>query len=72
MEDSILELLPLFIQANLIENIVDAFEVKCYTGEDEFDESEFSYLSKCLIDDIPYKGFFHEIYSCEAPFAYEE
>lgn len=72
LKDSMLELLPLFIQVNLIENIVDAFEVKRHTGEDELDESELQYLSRCLIDDIPYKGFFHEIYSCKTPFEHVE
>lgn len=71
LEDTVLELLPLFIQVNLIENIVDAFEVRRDTGEEELDESELHYLSKCLLEDIPYKGFFHEIYSCKSPFAYE-
>ncbi|MDF2939247.1 MAG: aminoglycoside phosphotransferase, partial [Paenibacillaceae bacterium] len=33
---------------------------------------ELSYRIKCLEDDIPYLGFFHDIYSCEAPFEYEE
>ncbi|MCW3790178.1 hypothetical protein OM416_01235 [Paenibacillus sp. LS1] len=29
-------------------------------------------LLKCLEEDIPYKGFFHEMYSTETPFEYEE
>lgn len=72
VEDSVLELLPLFIQANLIENIVDAFEVEQNTGENDLDEEELEYLSKCLLEDIPYKGFFHDIYSCSEPFVYKE
>ncbi|MNC65499.1 hypothetical protein D3C75_1157960 [compost metagenome] len=39
--------------------------------EPECDE-ELSYRIKCMEDDIPYMGFFHDIYSCEAPFEYEE
>ena len=72
LNDTILEYLPLLIQANLVENIVDAFEVERDTGEEELDEEELAYLVKCLIEDIPYKGFFHEIYSCDDPFVYEE
>lgn len=30
-----------------------------------------AYLIKCLEDNIPYQGFFHEIYSSDAPFTYE-
>lgn len=26
----------------------------------------------CLLPLVPYKGFFHDIYSCEEPFEYEE
>ena len=70
IEDSMLERLPLFIQVTLMENIVDAFEVM-RNKEPECDE-ELSYCIKCLEDDIPYMGFFHEIYSCEEPFEYEK
>lgn len=67
-----LEKLPLFIQAILMENIVDAFEVMRNNGEEPACDEELSYLVKCIEDDIPYKGFFHEMYSCEEPFEYEK
>jgi len=72
IEDSMLEKLPLFIQVNFIEGIVDAFEVMRNNGEEPECDEELSYRIKCLEDDIPYMGFFHEIYSCEEPFEYEE
>ena len=59
---------------------IDSFLTVCCTvavewghaGEEpEYDE-ELSYLIKCMEEDIPYMGFFHEIYSCEEPFEYEE
>jgi Ser/Thr protein kinase RdoA (MazF antagonist) len=71
IEDSMLERLPLFIQVTLMENIVDAFEGMHNTGEEPECDEELSYLIKCMEDDIPYKGFFHEIYSCDEPFEYE-
>ncbi|WP_338554103.1 phosphotransferase [Paenibacillus sp. KS-LC4] len=72
IEKSMLDKLPLFIKVTLMENIVDAFEVMRNNGEEPECDEELSYLIKCLEDDIPYKGFFHEIYDCEEPFEYEE
>ncbi|QOV11958.1 phosphotransferase enzyme family protein [Viridibacillus arvi] len=72
IEDSMLNNLSLFIQITLMENIIDAFEVMRNNGEEPECDEELSYLIKCLEDDIPYKGFFHEIYSCEEPFECEE
>ncbi|HYE12725.1 MAG TPA: phosphotransferase [Patescibacteria group bacterium] len=72
IENLMLYKLPLFIKVTLMENIVDAFEVMRNNGkEPEYDE-ELSYRIKCMEDDIPYMGFFHEIYSCEEPFEYEK
>ena len=72
IENSMLDKLLLFIQVTITENIVDSFEVMRNNGEPPECDEELSYLIKCLEDDIPYKGFFHEIYSCEEPFEYEE
>ncbi|MBH5317584.1 phosphotransferase [Paenibacillus sp. GSMTC-2017] len=72
IEDSTLELLPLFIKATLMENIVDQFKWMQDNGEELECDEYISYCIKCLEDDIPFKGFFHDIYSCEAPFEYEE
>lgn len=55
-----------------MENIVDYFEVMQNSGEESRSDEVMSYIIKCLEDDIPYKGFFHDIYSCEEPFEYEE
>jgi len=72
IEDLMLDKLSLFIQITLIENIVDAFEVMRNNGEELKCDEELSYRIKCLEDDIPYLGFFHEVFSCEEPFECEE
>jgi Ser/Thr protein kinase RdoA (MazF antagonist) len=72
IENWMLDKLPLFIQVNIMEGVVDAFEVMRNNGNEPECDEELSYLIKCLEDDIPFKGLFHDIYSCEAPFEYEE
>ncbi|WP_081735114.1 phosphotransferase [Paenibacillus gorillae] len=72
IDNSMLEKFPLFLKATLMEGIVDSFEVMRNNGEELECDEELSYRIKCLEDDIPYRGFFHDIYSCEAPFQYEE
>ncbi|WP_340030351.1 phosphotransferase [Paenibacillus sp. FSL K6-1122] len=71
IEDSMLEKLPLFIQVTLLENILGQFEEMQRAGEEPEANEELLYLIKCLEEDIPFKGFFHEMYSTEAPFEYE-
>lgn len=71
IEDSMLEKLPLFIQVTLLENILGQFEEMQRAGEEPEANEALLYLIKCLEEDIPYKGFFHEMYSTEAPFEYE-
>lgn len=70
IENSMLDKLPLFIKVTLMEGIVDAFETMRNNGEEPTCDEELSYHIKCMEDDIPYLGFFHEIYSCEEPFEY--
>lgn len=72
IEESMLEKLQLFIQVCLLENIVDSFEVMRNNNQKPECNEELSYIIKCVLDDIPYMGFFHEIYSCDNPFKYEE
>lgn len=72
IDNSMLDKLPLFFKVTLMEGIVDTFEVMRNNGEDPECDEELSYRIKCLEDDIPYRGFFHEIYSCEKPFEYEK
>ncbi|WP_174818598.1 phosphotransferase enzyme family protein [Paenibacillus kobensis] len=71
IEQSMLEQLPLFIKVTILESIVDAFEVMRNNGEEPECDERLSYLIKCMEDDIPYEGFFDEIYSCEEPFECE-
>lgn len=72
IDDSMLDKVPLFIKISIMENIVDAFEVMRNNGEEPACDEALSYLIKCMEDDIPYKGFFHDIYSCDEPFELEE
>jgi Ser/Thr protein kinase RdoA (MazF antagonist) len=72
IENSMLDKLPLFIKVTLMENIVDEFEQMRNNGEKPECDEELSYLIQCLENDIPYIGFFHEIYSSEVPFEYEK
>lgn len=72
IEDSMMEKLPLFIQVTLLENILGQFEEMQRTGEEPEADEQLLYLIKCLEEDIPYKGFFHDMYSSEEPFTYEE
>ncbi|MBU9722816.1 MULTISPECIES: phosphotransferase enzyme family protein [Bacillaceae] len=72
IEIPMLDKLPLFINVTVMENIIDTFEVMRNNNEELEVDEELTYLIKCLEDDIPYKGFFHEIYSCEEPFEYVE
>lgn len=69
LADAALENLPLLIQATVMENILDEFEVAERAGEEpDLEDGELRYLVKCLEEGIPYRGFFHEMYSCEEPF----
>lgn len=72
IENWMLDMLPLFFKATLMEGIVDAFEVMRNNGEDPECNEDLSFRIKCLEEDIPYRGFFHEIYSCEKPFEFEK
>ncbi|MEY8746009.1 phosphotransferase enzyme family protein [Paenibacillus tundrae] len=74
VSEAMLENLPLFIQLNLLENILDMFEVMQYNEQEEEEDTDehLAYLIKCMEEGIPFKGFFHEMYSPESPFEYEE
>ncbi len=71
LDDAMLAKLPLFIQVNQMEAIMEAFEDMRRSGEEPECDEELSYRIKCVEDDITYMGLFHEIYSSEAPFEYE-
>jgi Ser/Thr protein kinase RdoA (MazF antagonist) len=71
IDDKMLKNLQLFINVNIMESIIDAFEVMHNNGEKPECDEQLSYLIKCMEDEIPYEGFFHEIYSCDEPFEYE-
>lgn len=71
VDDEMLKDLQLFINVSIMESIIDAFEVMRNNGEKPGCDERLSYLIKCMEDDIPYEGFFHNIYSCDEPFEYE-
>lgn len=71
IDDKMLENLQLFIKVNIMEGIIDTFEVMQNNGEKPECDELLSYLIKCMEDEISYKGFFNEIYSCDEPFEYE-
>lgn len=49
IEDAMVEMLALFVQANYIESIVDAFEVERSTGENYLDEEELDELCGYIV-----------------------
>ncbi|MBH5317583.1 phosphotransferase [Paenibacillus sp. GSMTC-2017] len=71
IEDSMLNMLPLFIKAIHMEYVLSQIQ-DIRNGEDLMSEEALLYAIKCLEDDLPYLGFFDDIYSCEEPFEYEK
>lgn len=59
VSEELLEKLPLFINMVLIENIVDEFEC-CKRDNEEVEYEEIEEAAECLINEIPYAGFFTE------------
>lgn len=49
--------LPLFIDAVLVENVTDAFETALRSGS-AVDKDEIADAAECLVNNIPYAGFF--------------
>ena len=69
--DEELEHLELMVNAVLMENIIDAFEVMKAAGEEfDFDEEE-SYNVKCLVDGLSWFGFYSDFFDVESPFEVE-
>jgi Ser/Thr protein kinase RdoA (MazF antagonist) len=63
--------LELMVNAVLMENIIDAFEVMKASGEEFVFDEEESYNVKCLVDGISWFGFYSEIFDVESPFEVE-
>lgn len=59
ISDEMLDLVPFFIQVVLVEGIIDEFECMKRIGE-EVDPEDIENSAECLINDIPYTGFFME------------
>ena len=71
LDDFMLGKLPMFIQVCQMDAIIWEFERMRDGNGDMVCDEELSYRIKCLEDDIPFNGFFHDIYSCDEPFEYE-
>lgn len=52
IDDKMVELLPLFVQAGRVEHIVDAYEVERSTGENYMDKDEIDELCSKILEDI--------------------
>lgn len=59
ISEELLSRLPLFIDMVLIENIVDEFEC-CKRENEEIEYEDIEDAAQCLINEIPYAGFFIE------------
>lgn len=68
LDEEALRFLPLLIKATEMEGILDAFECAQVLGEAPECDEELTYRIRCIEEDIPYEGFFHEIYSHKTPF----
>lgn len=66
-----LQHLRIMVNAVLMENIIDSFEVMKAQGEAFLFDEEESYNVKCLVDGINWFGFYSDIYDVEAPFEAE-
>lgn len=71
ISEEMLAQLPLLLKAELMENILDEFQVLRQEGEELECDAEQRYRIKCMMEDIPYHGFFSPIYDSKAPFAWE-
>lgn len=55
VSDEMVALLPLFVQATRIENLVDAFEVEKSTGENYLDEEDVEEICQCILGERIYE-----------------
>lgn len=67
LSGTMLEKLPVFVQAVLMENILDEFEVRQAEGEHPEIDGEMEWRIWCMLEDIPFFGFFHERYDVSRP-----
>lgn len=63
-----LKKLPVFVQAVMMENILDEFETQQSEGEYPEIDGEMEWRMWCMLEDIPFLGFFHERYDTSSPF----
>lgn len=71
IDDAELENLELMVNAVLMENIVDDFEVIKANDQELFFDEEQSYNVKCLVEGVSWFGFYSDIFDVENPFEVE-
>ncbi len=69
--DEELEHLEMMVNAVLMENIIDVFEVKKASVEELVFDEEESYNVKCLVEGLSWFGFYSDIFDNESPFEVE-
>lgn len=67
ISDAELSRLQEMIRLVLLENVLDEFDNA--DEEDDEEDEEILYRLKCIAEEIPYWGFFSDIYNVEHPFA---
>lgn len=72
ISDDTLSRLPLMLQAVLMEGILDEFAVQKQEGEEPQCDEEQAWRIMCMLEDIPYMGFFSPLYNRDAPFMLRE
>lgn len=68
LTEDMLEELPLLLDTVYMENIIDEFEVQLSETGTLSCDGEQAYRIKCLLENIPYLGFFSDIYNSSVPF----
>jgi len=68
ISDDMIANLPVMLDAVHLENIIDEFEVQKAENGILSCDGEQAYRLKCLLEDIPYMGFFDAIYDTDSPF----
>lgn len=67
LSETWLKRLTIFIKLTEMEAFLDELRYRSIEEEDE-DDGAIAYTQKCIEEDIPFLGFFDDIYSPESPF----
>ena len=70
ISDTELSRLQEMIRLVLLENVLDEFEnAEDEEDEDDEEDEEILYRLRCIAEEIPYWGFFSDVYTVEHPFS---